>query len=415
MSVRGTGSSVKNNPQRVFVIDKTYEGIMAKMEGMHKCIQGDESIKTADRIADLEQFKQKFSKELKKYNPFLFVDLGKIVAALKAQSPKDATAFTKLVNESMALVRVRRDLSLIYRVLALCESTPNYEELVKSCLVIKRQAETLHTPVISHLKKNVVFEAEVFSLLLGAQSGLAHMDFTNVIVKLVLARNLIEDWRVEFQQDSASSKGISTGWSWGWLTHLHGLLISKTSLYFFPILRREEELTGGDYKSFHQLLSKSEINFFGLIESFAAKTEVENISLIVDTQRLKVEHNVIFSPDGYVARSPDYVVQDETPMGIRAWVPAFSYPKEAPVDSHWPNIVSVIYEHMEYLNRLRDPLYFYDRKVQCTYFLAKVEPEVLLAVIYDRRKDSKDTALLELFNHITNSLRLIKLYETLPL
>jgi hypothetical protein len=86
--------------------------------------------------------------------------------------------------------------------------------------------------------------------------------------------------------------------------------------------------------------------------------------------------------------------------------------QEPPVQEHWPNIISVVYENLENLNKYRDPVTFFDKKVQCTYFISKIEPQMFFVAIYEKKKDN-DTNVKDFMNNIANYLRGFKNFEQL--
>ncbi len=130
-----------------------------------------------------------------------------------------------------------------------------------------------------------------------------------------------------------------------------------------------------------------------------AKTDAINVSFIIEASKLGCEYN----RSGFVCH-PQGHTTDAVPMGIRSWPAAFSYPKDPPIQEHWPNIISVIYEQADGLNKFRDPITFFDKKVQCTYFLSKIEPAMIFLAIYDKKKDT-DTNIKDFMNNIANYLR----------
>jgi hypothetical protein len=139
------------------------------------------------------------------------------------------------------------------------------------------------------------------------------------------------------------------------------------------------------------------------IEQFVAKTDCSHISIIVDLQKIGSSYH----RQGYRCNIPQ-LQQDTTPLsGIRSFPAIFSYPRDPPIEDHWPNIISVVYAHADYLNKFKDPLVFFDKKIQCTYFISKLEPCVILVAIYDKKKDN-DSTILEFLNNIQSSLRLHK-------
>jgi hypothetical protein len=72
------------------------------------------------------------------------------------------------------------------------------------------------------------------------------------------------------------------------------------------------------------------------MESFAIKTDAQNISLILDAQSLSKirfqsqrtdEEWLEYVPDGYVCRPKDYSYEENAPRGLKSWPAIFSCPK----------------------------------------------------------------------------------------
>lgn len=72
----------------------------------------------------------------------------------------------------------------------------------------------------------------------------------------------------------------------------------------------------------------------------------------------------------------------------------------------------MIFENSEALNRYREPISFFDKKLLCTYYVCKTEPQIYFVAIYDKKKDG-DVTIKEFTQNICNFLRNFKLYEQL--
>lgn len=78
---------------------------------------------------------------------------------------------------------------------------------------------------------------------------------------------------------------------------------------------------------------------------------------------------------------------------------------------HWPNIINIIFENIESLDD-GEATIFYDRKVEFTYMLSKIEPLIYLISMYKKREG--DSTFRE-FISLSHLLRLGKLIDGLKL
>lgn len=90
----------------------------------------------------------------------------------------------------------------------------------------------------------------------------------------------------------------------------------------------------------------------------------------------------------------------------------YSFPKDPPIQSHWPNLISVIFQNQEFIDSYGPPYCYFDKKVGVTYFISRIEPTVLLTVIYEKKKDT-DNPIRESIDSISATLRNFKLFEEL--
>jgi len=86
-------------------------------------------------------------------------------------------------------------------------------------------------------------------------------------------KTTLDQWRTVIQQElsfssSSSSKIGSVRSAYVWLNQCFNQSLSKISIYFYGILKSNEEETNtgnsADPKSFNQLLAKTDTNFFTL-------------------------------------------------------------------------------------------------------------------------------------------------------
>jgi len=178
------------------------------------------------------------------------------------------------------------------------------------------------------------------------------------------------------------------------------------SIYFHKTLHQTSQGIEPDEKTFTELLASSETNFCSWIENLVIKTEAMNASLIVEAQQLGGE-----LLNGYVCHPPQQDTTLHTSTGLASWPAAFSYPSNPPLQE-WPNILSIMFDKLDILNKYRAPVSYFDKKLQSTYILCKIEPHVTMVIIYNKKKDN-DSAIKEALHYVAHHLRLFKLVENL--
>ncbi|KAG0255010.1 hypothetical protein BG011_005389 [Mortierella polycephala] len=79
------------------------------------------------------------------------------------------------------------------------------------------------------------------------------------------------------------------------------------------------------------------------------------------------------------------------------------YPPDPPRD-HWPNIISIMQGSASILHQFRSQ-YFYDRKIGCTYYVARVDSHVSIVIIYLDRHPQPDTGAMDFLQLLAGKLR----------
>ncbi|KAF9176419.1 hypothetical protein BGZ51_000696, partial [Haplosporangium sp. Z 767] len=79
------------------------------------------------------------------------------------------------------------------------------------------------------------------------------------------------------------------------------------------------------------------------------------------------------------------------------------YPPDPPRD-HWPNIISIMQGSASILHQFRSQ-YFYDRKIGCTYYVARVDSHVSIVIIYLDRHPQPDAGAMDFLQLLAGKLR----------
>lgn len=80
------------------------------------------------------------------------------------------------------------------------------------------------------------------------------------------------------------------------------------------------------------------------------------------------------------------------------------YPMQEPPRDHWPNIISIMQGSVSILRQYRSQ-YFYDRKIGCTYYLARVDAHVSIVIIYLDKHPQPDTGAMDFLQLLAGKLR----------
>eukprot|EP00003_Mantamonas_plastica_P019614 TRINITY_DN3191_c0_g1_i4.p1 TRINITY_DN3191_c0_g1~~TRINITY_DN3191_c0_g1_i4.p1 ORF type:complete len:134 (-),score=30.30 TRINITY_DN3191_c0_g1_i4:172-573(-) len=118
---------------------------------------------------------------------------------------------------------------------------------------------------------------------------------------------------------------------------------------------------------------------------------------------------VEYHKEGY--RCPDVNNPYEQPQGLRSYPAIFSCPSEPPFE-HWPNLISLIVDNSEELDRYENvPVYLYDSGTHATYFVFKLEPVVYLTIIFQDKKKQDDKNVMQFIGYLGHNLRMIDVFD----
>ena len=184
-----------------------------------------------------------------------------------------------------------------------------------------------------------------------------------------------------------------------WLHHFYDRLVAKFTFYFYTALCAQCPITDMKYS-----LAKTSIDYMLKLTSFQKKTDPCSISLVLDTSTKKN----IFRGHGYHL---DNTIRD-APTGTNSYPSIVNIPDIRPKD-HWPNVISMINDCRQELSITDKVTYFYDSKLESSYFLIKVDVRMILVLIYNSRKKERDNYILSFLTDIRALLTHDKMYYML--
>ncbi|XP_072257390.1 KICSTOR subunit 2 [Pyxicephalus adspersus] len=282
----------------------------------------------------------------------------------------------------------------------------NAEELVNILeVILKKYSSRFHHPLLSPLESGFQLEVDVLAHLLKAQSLIFEWKFLLSLVNLHNAHTKLQTWGQIFEKQKETKKHLFGGQSqkavqpphlFLWLMKFKNNLLAKFTFYFHEALSRQTS----EMKTF---TTKTNPDYFGKISSFIRKYDAVNVSLIFDNRGSES-----FQGHGY--HHPDSY--REAPKGVDQYPAVVSLPTDRPV-MHWPNVIMIMTDKSADLNTLEKVVYFYDEKVQSTYFLTRPEPHFTFVVIFESKKSEKDSHFISFLNELSHSLKSSRVFASL--
>ncbi|KAI7831141.1 hypothetical protein BC939DRAFT_221003 [Gamsiella multidivaricata] len=175
----------------------------------------------------------------------------------------------------------------------------------------------------------------------------------------------------------------------------------KMTIYFMNVLLEKEQAMGGDERS---LWANIEPDLHGMIRTFRKKAGPHSVSFVYEISR-----DVRFSAMGFVSANAPY----ESPTGLNSFPCIYSYPPEPPRD-HWPNIISIMQGSVNILRHFRSQ-YFYDHKIGCTYYIARIDKHVSVVIIYLDKHTQPDAGAMDFLQLLAGKLRHTEVLSALRL
>ncbi|XP_060695218.1 KICSTOR subunit 2 [Hemiscyllium ocellatum] len=273
--------------------------------------------------------------------------------------------------------------------------------------ILQKYSSRFHHPILSPLESSFQLEVDVLAQLLKAQNEISEWKFLPSLLNLHSAHSKLQSWGQTFEKQRETRKHLFGGQTqkalqpphlFLWLAKLKTALLAKFTFYFHEALGRQT--TPSEMKA---LTAKTNPDYCGKISSFIRKYDAENVSLIFDNRGSET-----FQGHGY--HHPHSY--REAPKGVDQYPAVVSLPTDRPL-MHWPNVIMIMTDRAAELNTLDKIVYFYDDKVQSTYFLTRPEPQFTIVVIFVSRKSEKDSHFLSFLNELSSSLKNSKPFASL--
>ncbi|KAF9354394.1 hypothetical protein BGX26_007788 [Mortierella sp. AD094] len=338
----------------------------------------------------------------------------------EGQSAADHIVLYTIIRE---LCSIRMMLTAIYRLISLSTVEIDVDDIIPDI----EQAQRRYESEAAEIQNSVLgagIECEIRSLKHGLllHKAISEYDIQKSSTNLHLARVALSEWRrISSEQDYADKsyhRPEETTWRYNifssgedkaksssaakgkfnlqpnhllWLNRWIASEKSKMTIYFMDILLEKEQAMGGDERS---LWANTEPDLHGMIRTFRKKAGAHSISFVY-----AISQDIRFSRLGFVSANAPY----EAPTGLNSFPCIYSYPPDPPKD-HWPNIISIMQGSVNILRQFRSQ-YFYDRKIGCTYYVARLDQHVSIVIIYLDKHPQPDTGAMDFLQLLSSKLR----------
>lgn len=270
--------------------------------------------------------------------------------------------------------------------------------------IISQNENLFHHPVLTALKSSFSTELETLHQLLEAQVMLSQWQFLQALLHLKGAHARLGEWNASLllpeNRRTASSllRADRLPHLVTWINKLNSFMVGKFTLYFYKILSRQT-----NHQEMKNFGSKMTIDYCQRIASLCKKSDALCVQLLFEA--LGVEG---YYEHGY--RHPDHFV--EAPKGIDSYPVIYSYPTTYQDKQHRPNIIMIITKKSDDLIS-EGIVYFYDPRMEKSYFLIKLDPRVTMVAIYGSRKSERDTYIVSCMQDLASHIRGNKVFGML--
>ncbi|XP_077990721.1 KICSTOR subunit 2-like [Glandiceps talaboti] len=345
----------------------------------------------------------------------LYTELRKIENigkhAMGGTAPQLEELLAHLCGQLCQYIHARQDIMDFYEMLSSQggqRSDINYCDLVNTITErTQRHSKSFHHPILSPLKTSITQEFDCLQTLLQAELEMSQWKFLQSLFKLHDVNTKLEAWGIPQLMKEQPKKRLSSPSHktppvpplYQWLIKYKDALMSKFSLYFHEILSKQAPVV--EIKS---LLSKLRVDYYSKFVSFHKKSDAFNISLVFHVSGCEDTYK------GHGYHHPESVFEPAT--GLDSYPAVVSYPHDRPAN-HWPNVVMLMTSRQPELSTPDRLVYFYDKHFQSTYYISKVDVRMTLVIIYDTKKNEKDSYVNAFMTEMSSQLRSNKSFASL--
>ncbi|RZF43258.1 hypothetical protein LSTR_LSTR001519 [Laodelphax striatellus] len=268
------------------------------------------------------------------------------------------------------------------------------------------QPFTCHLEVMAPFISSFSLEVEILKNLLQALSELLKDEQLPCLTHLHVSNTYLATWEKNLQNRESWKLGFGASFLKGnqmpalyqWLVKLKYAIVAKFSLYFHTVL--VQQTSGPDMRA---ICSKHNIDHMHKIHSLQRKHDAICVVLLFDA--LGGDPELLSSGPGY--QHPERAVEP-----LDEFTVMLSYPIK-PLDQ-LPTITKALSERRAELSTM-EVICIYCVKEKYTYYMSLIDPRVTLVVVFDSKKDDRETSIKNNINELCAQLRWNRVFALLKL
>ncbi|XP_065568150.1 KICSTOR subunit 2-like isoform X2 [Artemia franciscana] len=316
----------------------------------------------------------------------------------------DGSFLSHLSGQLSHFCAARVDLLEFYDKLAGIASSKSGAKVEDLLPVISDICETnvskFYHPILTQVKAVFSLETEALQKLLRAHLDIQKWQFYPSVIALQEAKVKLDEWNLMIQGRETRklffSKPQPICPNLQWLNRWKSTLVAKFSLYFYNVL-----LENSSVSEMRVLCGRHSIDYIYMIHSFQKKYEASCVALIYDLTEVRD-----FPGLGYrlpIWRKEEIDVLETNPL-------IFYYPEK-------PDISQLDILNSGLASKPSSSM-SYDRIIPLSdnknsYFFIRVDPKIVLVVIFHGRKSEKDNFVSSFMFDLSSQLRCTKIFSSL--
>ena len=329
-----------------------------------------------------------------------------------AQELEADTLINGICEDLVTLLKIRLTMIGVYEKLSMFSSmTPSesYSELVAILKTVLEEIQQNPSELCCQWITVLKYEVGLLLDCLTLTITMHEWNFFESVMLLQRVGETLAMWDQVVQARETRKLSFASSWLRGvsgsvephlylWFQKLKSSLLSKFSLYFYSTLSQQTR----DATEMKVLCAKLVLDHPARICSFQKRMDCQSVSILYEA-----------SGQAYQGR-PGYHFQDKDPAahsGLDLFPIVYSTGQPG---HHWPNVVMIISDHHHAQELKADrTVHFFDGGVGATYFLHQIEPRFYIVIIFEGRRNEKDSAINGFIQETASQLSCVKIFTSL--
>ncbi|XP_075217642.1 KICSTOR subunit 2-like [Lycorma delicatula] len=257
--------------------------------------------------------------------------------------------------------------------------------------------------ITATIRSSFSLECEILRNLLEALVELQNWQFLSCLTHLHIAHTHLTSWEKSLQSREYWKLGFLKGSQlpalYLWLVKLKSSIVGKFSLYFHHIL--VQQTTPHDMRV---LCSKHNIDHMHRLHSLQRKYDAKSIMLIF---------SVSGGDDLMTTVGPGYQHPERAIEPLDEYTIMLGYPMK--LADKLPTVGKAITDRRTELTTSDRVICCYSPKEQYTYFMSNIDPRITLVVVFDSKKDDRETSICNHISELAAQFRSNRVFANLKL